>query len=520
VLSLPLFPTQDGPMHLYYTHVLRALLSGDSGIYARFYTVRHLLPPYALYYYALILLSHLVSPVVADKIITCLYFFCFAFGFRYLALSVGPRGGLLALLATPLLLNWSLGMGFLNFCLSAALVLWALGLWCRSRGTGDHWRKAGFVLLAYVVMLTHPVPLLILLAFCVVDSGLRWIIGRRHGASAAPPHRISDILYLGAAMGTLVYIKLFTTGVVTGQAEGTAHISFLRSVAVDMKMYVLQRSLCYFAGHTFADLATRIILGLVLIVPLLLGFHQRLRNRRLGLWTLGDTWLACSVVLSLALPLLPNEVNKAHYFAARLVIFPLIGALASASASTWNPASKSVSLERLIVVGAIAFNLLILATAEYRVRPVATDIARLETAPAPFTERVGILVPALDYERSATLSFNPYYWAGAAFFRRTDSVLLNSPWLVFSVMPLGATPSLPTSILAPSAMEQPEAFFTLLQTSSETRRIILPNASFSLVERGAVSASVLDPPSLPANSPTPWFSHCLSEGGDALCTKE
>src|ERR1700744_3345714 len=44
-LSLPLFPTQDGPMHKYYVHVLASLLSGGQSNSA--YVIRHPFPHYA-----------------------------------------------------------------------------------------------------------------------------------------------------------------------------------------------------------------------------------------------------------------------------------------------------------------------------------------------------------------------------------------------------------------------------------------------------------------------------------------
>ncbi len=51
MLSLPAWPSQDGPVHLYYTRVLDALFSSaPSPFYAHFF-IKHLVPPYAVYYY-------------------------------------------------------------------------------------------------------------------------------------------------------------------------------------------------------------------------------------------------------------------------------------------------------------------------------------------------------------------------------------------------------------------------------------------------------------------------------------
>ena len=517
VLSLPLFPTQDGPMHLYYTHVLHALLFGPPGIYPRFYAVRHILPPYASYYYMLMLISRVVPLVVADKIIACIYFFLFALGFRYLANSVGRRGELMALLATPMLLSWSLGMGFVNFCLSTAIVMWALGLWCRAAGTKSHARKVGFVLLAYLAMLTHPVPLLALISFCVVELAIRLTRHRLQQPSSLPPNMISDLVYLAGALGTLGYIKLFTNKIATQAASGEAHASFIAGVLADTKFYLLQRSLSYFGGHTAVDIFIRMTLALLLLAPLALAIHQRVQNHRARRWTLGDTWLAASVVLLLVLPLLPNEVNDAHYFAARLVIFAWLAAMAAASASSWRP-KKFLRHPGLIVsLGIVIINVVTLASAEHRIRPIARDLARMEAQPSKLDHQVGVLLDGPVYLRPPMLSFDPYFWAGVTQFRHSDSVLLNSPWLVFSVMPLRATPLMPTSRVSPSVMEQPDKFGQFLGTGRQFRELGLPEITFAIVDKGAASDPIEVPVGLRSETATASTWTCKPEGWYSVC---
>ena len=109
-LCIPAWPSQDGPMHLYYTHILGQLLSHQPTVYARFYVVKHLLPPYALYYYSLLALSKGVPLLLADRLILCAYALSFIFGFRFLARALGPCADEMTLLASLLLLNWPLGI--------------------------------------------------------------------------------------------------------------------------------------------------------------------------------------------------------------------------------------------------------------------------------------------------------------------------------------------------------------------------------------------------------------------------
>ena len=83
MLSLPCFPSTDGPVHMYYAHVLSGLLFNGRSTYTAYFHIRHLLPPYSLYYYALVALSRWVPMPVADKLVICTYFILFVFGLPY-----------------------------------------------------------------------------------------------------------------------------------------------------------------------------------------------------------------------------------------------------------------------------------------------------------------------------------------------------------------------------------------------------------------------------------------------------
>ncbi|MGI4831634.1 MAG: hypothetical protein ACRYFU_26150, partial [Janthinobacterium lividum] len=91
VLSLPVFPSQDEPLHLYYVHIFSQLLGHENTTYTATYTIRHLFPPYATYYYALIGLGHFVSLENADKLVVCGCIFLFAVAGWVLLRAVNPE---------------------------------------------------------------------------------------------------------------------------------------------------------------------------------------------------------------------------------------------------------------------------------------------------------------------------------------------------------------------------------------------------------------------------------------------
>src|SRR4051812_1465568 len=100
VCSLPVFPTQDGPLHLYYADVFRALLF-HSNQYGGYFEIRSLVTPYAFQYYLLIALQTFFSAVVSEKVLLCIYIGLFGWSFKYLVESVTEHAGVWPLAALP-----------------------------------------------------------------------------------------------------------------------------------------------------------------------------------------------------------------------------------------------------------------------------------------------------------------------------------------------------------------------------------------------------------------------------------
>ena len=342
ILSLPVFPTQDGPMHLYYARIMQALIfHRDPGIYPRYFVIKHLFPPYSLYYYLLILLSTVMSLVTADKVVICIYVVLFLFGFRFLARSIGPSGGIMAFLVAPIVLNWPLCMGFVNFCLSTSLSLWALGLWCRvSRqpSINVYRRLSCFVVLCFVIMLTHPVPLLGVLGFCGLELAIRlWQQGKLK-IKGAVTHSgrlrgslVRDAVALALASTTLLYVKAFTVHNLLQQGNAAVS-SYVNSVQGNVSGLLLLHTFTIFAGRGIGDLLYRGSIFAVLLFAVVAGLREALRSLRAKAWTLADTWLALCLLLIVFIPIIPPDLNNSHFFSARLVIWvwivrPLCGCI-------------------------------------------------------------------------------------------------------------------------------------------------------------------------------------------------
>ena len=83
ILSLPLFPSQDGPVHLYYVDVLRGVLT-HVGPYAQHFEIKSYVTPYVVLYYSLLALETVFPPLISEQLLICGYVLAFILGFQYL----------------------------------------------------------------------------------------------------------------------------------------------------------------------------------------------------------------------------------------------------------------------------------------------------------------------------------------------------------------------------------------------------------------------------------------------------
>ena len=493
ILSLPLFPTQDGPVHLYYARILQALVfHRNPGLFPRYYLIKSVAPPYAFYYYLLLILGHFVSLVTADKLVICLYIVLFLFGFRFLARSLGPSGDAVSLLAIPYVFNWPLGMGFVNFCLSLALSCWALGLWCRvaqqptsSRNT---LRLVLFVALAWTVMFTHPVPLLFLLGFCFVELCIR-ILSR---ASFGKPAFRRDAIAFLLAGTTLLYVKAFTVSHVAQQVD-PFHSTYLGQVKAAMPGIIAFSTVDIFSAQGFLSIFRRTAIYLLFVAVLLTANSHVWNTFRTRAWRLADTFSVLGFILWGIIPVLPPDMNNSHLFSSRLMLFAVVAAMVGASGVVLE---RTTPRQTLVACASLAVLLLVvtLVLAQKVIAPLADRIDMLETLPPP-PQGIYLALLKPDYIPSNTgLTYDPYWFAQVRPLRRSDSILFNTPWLELPIIPIGAQPVLPTGRMSLYSLETSLLMRLTLERSAEARAIIFPPLTGAIINHSVFPApSGLDP---------------------------
>jgi hypothetical protein len=433
ILSLPLFPTQDGPMHKYYVHAMASLLSGSHAYSA--YQIRHPFPPYATHYAALLGLTHFLSFDLSEKIFVCLILLCTAYGCRYCARSLGPSGDLLSLCVVPLLLHWSLVMGFFNYSLAVGLFFLAVGLWCRAAaGQTELWLFFSAVCLLLAV--THPIPLLLLIGFCSFDLIIRFF--QRNGSPADGSGRLLSFkeyrwLLAGLAVAALCFLFPLAS-VDRSRSASNLHGFGLHTDALISSFALFgispfdTRSKSLLINLYRLGLATILIVCLALAVS---GFMRRLRERQLRP---SDTMGMFSAAILLAIPLLPAAMNGSDFFSQRLMVFPWMGAIAAASRY-----AAPRRLSRVVPIFAILLAIVTLTAADIFFRPVARQLYVLEHQALPdHAAGLAILDPSMlkAVRVQHQLGFNPYLWSGVLPFVHADDVMLNSPFMDQKITPL------------------------------------------------------------------------------------
>jgi hypothetical protein len=537
ILSLPVFPTQDGPVHLYYARVMEALLfQHDPGVLPHFYTIKHMLPPYATYYYLLIAFGHFVPLVVADKLVICVYIVLFLFGLRYLAVGLGPSGNAVSMLAIPFALNWALGRGYVNFCLSLALGLWMLGLWCRvalqpSRPLNGI-RLCGFLTMAIVAVLTHPVPLILVLSFCVLELAIRVLRSWQAKEELFPRSLRHCVLAALLASATMLYVGGFTTAHLTHQSdpEHPTYLGKMLDIIDDIEDFNTVDFLS-FSPDSILSMVRRVSLFAIFFGSVMIAWTEMRRNNRVGSWRLVDTWLMLALALWLLVPVLPPEISGARAFSQRLTIFPVLAALAAASGSMIPPLPRR--LVRIagceVVPYALAGMVLLgitLVRAQAVIAPIARESAQLENLPQL---RPGVYLLLLDenfgseldlghYQKDpGAVTYNPFLWNAARAIRSSGSILYDPPWLDHAFIPIGTQPALKNDAFDLVSLENEKILRQRLMNSGKARESVLSQVDGVIIEHGMFPAPSAVDPLLAADATTGRGWSCHKEASLLVC---
>ncbi|HEY0785218.1 MAG TPA: hypothetical protein VGD62_05055 [Acidobacteriaceae bacterium] len=516
VLWLPVFPTNDGPLHIYFSSILWELASRPT-IYSSYFAIRHLIQPYSLHYFALIGLEHFVSPAMAEKLCVVGVLVCEALGFRYLARRLGPHASLTSLLILPLLFSWPLGGGFLNFCFSIGVSLFAFGAWFslpEGRSAPFPGRTfAAYVFALLVLVLSHPVPLMVLILLATGDILLRLLQGRL----ATGQLRLAALRWQVVALG-LACMAFIAPALLADKGQAASAWKQFRIHGSLVRALVLGYRVSLFGGLSPAALlyqgAVLVILPLVLVLhwPTLRA-HLRVRTS-----TAPERLLILALLFTLAVILFPLNMNGSAHFADRMwtVTWPLAMA-ALAGASLAAKSRRNLSLFGVVWIVLAAWLAVRTLTPAARRQQVISEAALPDGKRGVFVQPDGLAEPASVHAR-----YGLFHWSAGRAFARHHDILLNSPWLGLTILPIrekqGA--SMVVNTMRDIDAEDPTELYDDLLHNQSARETAFRDADFLFYVNPLSPAPhpLAEAEALLPGVPLQWS--CTADGFYAVCVRK
>jgi hypothetical protein len=434
VFAAPLFPSQDGPMHLYYVEVLRSVLTGK-GAHTKYYALHHPLPPYLFQYALTLLMECFWTPLVAEKIMVALYAVWFAIATRYLARSIGPGWRLAALISVAFALNRWVYMGFFNFNAGLATALFLIGYWSRHARPVLTLRKALVFSLVLALLATmHPVPVLFVVGYVVLYTIAAWF--RTESAVAGAAGILRRRTRLRSFSVLLPFLLCIAIGFwIHAIATPLRLLDLKASVSVVNKIDRVRDLARLFpilplTGNIYRK-SVALVLGMLVLLcaPIIRKKRTKAAGEQLK-WPIFLTIAASLAIYIVA----PNQISGGSYFPHRFCIFAFVLGTMSLAFSEARERAKAFSM-----AGAALLILIIALPLWNTNRALAKDIAPfLNTPLVPPGSRGAYVMEAGSWPTnlSAGCNFSAGFHIAMHLFRQSQIVLLNPPWNALPTTPV------------------------------------------------------------------------------------
>jgi hypothetical protein len=307
-------PTQDGPGHQALAFILRQFGRPDAGLLRQYYVLnREALPNGFIFFLMNRALRFLTVPL-AEKVLLTAYAVLLPVSVRYALIGAGGvdrRSGFLAVLSFPFIYNYTLHMGFFNFCFSLPAFFFTVGYWLRHGERMTPLRTVALALLVLWVYFCHPVTLVMTVAALLTLAGWRLILDLR---------AVPGSLWTGARHWLLAPLLAFLPAVILmaaflGKRMGSK-IDFI-PLGVKLKHLAALYSLASLS-HWTPPLAAA--LALLFYVVAFLCLRQRGRRPL----EVRDGLLVVVLVFLAAYFLAPSEISGGGFVNHRLLLFPFL----------------------------------------------------------------------------------------------------------------------------------------------------------------------------------------------------
>ncbi len=329
-------PLQDYPQHLFAAYVAGGL---DEGRHAAAYSVREVGGTYATFTLLASALGRVLPIEAAGRVVLSLYWIllaAFALALDVDRRRVGEPPPWGALLVFPFGVTASWLLGFVNYCLSLPLLLFALRAHERLE-PGDRRRLAALAAWTAAVVFTHPFTALVFAGL----AGAAAVLDRRRGLPGGTPRGAFAVPLL--AGGTIAAWQAISWLGAGGEVLASRPPSW-RSPAVVLDYVGL--TVRGFGGPTWAEVLSvgGWVLAVAVAVRVLLAGPRR--PGRPALY---------AALCGVGLFVLPFALSNYYYINTRLTdVLALLLALALARAPVRGPAAALVAATAIVLCGGLA----------------------------------------------------------------------------------------------------------------------------------------------------------------------
>ena len=426
ILYLPVFPSQDGAVHVYYAHVSRDLLLGGH-TYGQDYRIARPFPPYAVHAYVLMALLGLTSGVMAEKVLACLCVLVSGIGLAYFATRIGRSAAIAAAMAVPFLLNRYLFLGFYGYLLSLGFALFAMGVWMRADRARPGLRVV-FLALVIVTLFSHPVPYLLVVAFCWTQILAGWWNSRGKSEPSSegivPIPTAGDLLFVTIATSFFLYILHYSHSGSLWNNELPVNLDVLRIRLLRIVAALHMGDVLPITARPMKWVMT-LVLGAAIVAT---GWRARRDSARKKI-TQTQMVVGWALLILIGLPLLPRTMNGSGFFAERFAILPpmlFVAAVASVD--------LGANVRRVVLVAATIVCIYFIVSLNTFIAPFAREVD------VSFVRRGELagehLLWRVEPWRPTTINFDPLILGDVRLVDRAGAILLDNPWMNLQIMML------------------------------------------------------------------------------------
>ena len=308
------FPSQDGPAHIYNAYVLKVFHHVEEGALMRqYYQLNLTLFPNWFAHAFLMLLMHVVSPLIAEKILLSLIIILFPLSLFYFLDAVDKGNNLYGFLGFLFSYHYLLHMGFYSFSISVPLFFFSLGYFVKHKSEMSLNNVAILNILCVGTYFCHILSYGLLMLSLILVSIISFYKN---------PRRIIALLSYMIPLFFLMANYLLSNKI--GESDSHFGLSQIweRLCSKHLWIYLLNtKSLVYFTPHHL--IITRlmlVMLGALFIITL----YNRVRQRKIS--SKKNQFLLIFLAFTAIYFIMPSSMMSGGWINDRitLFVFPLL----------------------------------------------------------------------------------------------------------------------------------------------------------------------------------------------------